>query len=148
MKSDLMFLASGDIILFTVWKFLRQIAENSCFLTPPAPPFPQVSLEKQGSTSSFLSVEKLRGQLLKSRVFWKCSGRKERMKKPGMKGWWTSSFWLVLGDFISRIWFVPHPGKIYCFFKVVHWYPQSTLAASSVIIVWFVNRCWNSQKEI
>jgi hypothetical protein len=29
---------------------------------------------------------------------------------------------------------------------VVTGIPQSALAAWSVIIVWFVNRCWNSQK--
>jgi hypothetical protein len=160
MKSDLMFLVSGDYrtiqsseisrakygggnIVPTIWKFLRQNSSSrgisfllfvtfgtfsrnflkTGFSGPPPPP-PQVKLGKRGLTSTFRSLKKLRAQLLKSRVFWKCYGRKEGTKEAQNEGVTDLKFLLVSRDFISQIRFVPTPGQIaeLMFHSGGHWY--------------------------
>ncbi len=58
-------------------------------------------------------------------------------KEAGNEGLTDLKFLLVLGDIISRIRFVPSPGQIaeLMFLSGGHSYPQSALAAWSVILV-------------
>jgi hypothetical protein len=98
-------------------------------------------LEKQGSDLKFLVGQEASGPIAEISCLLKMfrkEGRKEGMKEAGNEGLTDLKFLARVGGFYIPDTITPLTrAKLLnlCFLVVVHWYPQSTLAASSVIIV-------------